>query len=548
MTMNDESCNYREEGRVNLNLCNDPWLTFRLVSGDITTLPLRELAREDLRDIVMPRQDFYGAAWQFLIGILQTAFAPEDEDEWLNRYQQPPPMDELVEALNKIEHAFELFGDGPCFMQDFDPLDDGTRVDVSSLLIDAPGGNTLKLNTDHFIKRGQVNVLSPAMAAMALFTLQINAPSGGQGHRTGLRGGGPLTTLVVSSDPSLSLFRRLWLNVLPVDQYRELKPPTRYNESIFPWLAPTPTSKEKGTEIYLNDDGVHPLQQYWAMPRRIRLEAVGEGLCDLVDEQVQVTVAAYRTKNYGINYEGTWSHPLTPYRFDPKKPEQAHFSCKGQPGGIGYRQWHQFLFENRDQGYLPAQVVARLGISQELLEDQLDMDNHLSVWVFGFDMDNMKARSWHESRMPFLAMAPDLVPLFVQEIGGQVELANEFRKSLRRCCKHAWVGDGDSSGDLSFIDDQFWSATESDFYDMVHRLKADIEASRQTLSLEACKKWVSRLRNRALALFDALVLSDASQTEHIERKLEARRWLERKKLDKSYLTKHGLNEKGAVSV
>ncbi|QIB64629.1 type I-E CRISPR-associated protein Cse1/CasA [Kineobactrum salinum] len=532
---------------MTLNLCKDPWLLFRLTSGDTAMLPLKELGREDLRDIVMPRQDFYGATWQFLIGILQTAFPPQDEDKWLEYYQTPPSPDELAKALAKIEHAFELFGDGPCFMQDFDSLEDGTHVEIASLLIDAPGGNTLKLNTDHFIKRDQVNALSPALAAMALFTLQINAPSGGQGHRTGLRGGGPLTTLVVSSDPSLSLFRRLWLNVLPVNQYRELQPPSPYDESVFPWLAPTRSSKEKGTEVYFSDEGIHPLQQYWAMPRRIRLETTEQkGRCDLTYEQVPVTVTSYRTKNYGINYEGTWSHPLTPYRYDPKKPEQAYFSSKGQPGGIGYRQWHQFLFEDRDQGHLPAKVVARLGASQELLEEELELEDHLSVWVFGFDMDNMKARSWHEARMPFLAMASELIPLFVQEVGGHVNAANDYRKSLRRNCKSAWFGAGDSSGDLSFIDDQFWSATQHDFYALVDRLKADIESGQQTLDTEHCLTWISGLKNHAINLFDALVLSDASQSEHLERKLGARRWLEWTKLDKAYLKKHGLNEKGVA--
>lgn len=533
---------------MNLNLCNDPWLPFRLASGETVELSLRELGRDDIRDIVMPRQDFYGAAWQFLIGILQTVFAPSNEDEWLARYENPPSLEELAKALGRVEHAFELFDEGPCFMQDFDVLEDGTAVDVSSLLIDAPGGNTLKLNTDHFIKRGQVSRLSPAMAAIALFTLQINAPSGGQGHRTGLRGGGPLTTLVVSSDPDLSLIRRLWLNVLPTDSYPELKMPERFDESVFPWLAPTRISKEKGSEVYMSDDGVHALQQYWAMPRRIRLEEGDGGQCDLTGQTASATVSAYRTRNYGINYDGTWAHPLTPYRFDPRKPEQPHFSSKGQPGGIGYRQWHQFLFKDQNEGYLPARVITQLESSvREIFEDELDVEDQLSVWVFGFDMDNMKARSWHETRMPFLAMSSDLVPLFVQEVGGHVELASEFRKSLRRCCKHAWVGDGDSSGDLSFIDDQFWSDTEGDFYETVYQLKADIEAGAYALSSEACQQWITDLKNRALSLFDALVLSDASATENIERKLEARRRLEYIPLKKAYLDKHELNKRGEVS-
>jgi CRISPR system Cascade subunit CasA len=531
---------------MQLNLCRDPWLKFQLINGSQCCLPLAELGRADIVDVVMPRPDFYGAAWQLLIGLLQTSYAPQDDDEWLERYESPPDAEELGAALAKLEHAFELFGKGPCFMQDLDLLDDGTEVGISSLLIDAPGGNTLKMNTDLFKKRGQVNRLSPTMAAMALFTLQINAPSGGQGHRTGLRGGGPLTTLVVSSNAEQSLFRKLWLNVLPQDGGIEL--PNNYDANVFPWLAPTRTSEKTGSEVLLHDESVHPLQQYWAMPRRIRLTLEGDGRCDLSGEQNAATVGSYRTKNYGMNYSGTWTHPLTPYRCDPKKPEQEHFSVKGQPGGIGYRQWHQFLFNCRDQGYLAAAVVDRLGEKRELLRE-LGLVDHLSVWVFGFDMDNMKARSWHEARMPFLAMNPTKVPLFVQEITGHVEAANNVRLALRKACKNAWFGEeGDTRGDLSFIDEQFWTATQTAFFDLVSTLKSAVEDGQELLPSEACEHWLAVLKNTAIRIFDSLVLSDDAQDKNLKRKLDARRKLSAVKHKSDYLKKHDLENKRTITV
>src|SRR5699024_5547871 len=100
--------------------------------------------------------------------------------------------DELATALQPLAPAFELDGDGPRFMQDRDPLRDATPASVNGLLIEAPGNNGIKNNTDLFVKRGQVETLCPSCAAMALFTLQVNAPSGGAGYRVGLRGGGPL--------------------------------------------------------------------------------------------------------------------------------------------------------------------------------------------------------------------------------------------------------------------------------------------------------------------------------------------------------------------
>ena len=52
---------------------------------------------------------------------------------------------------------------------------------ISSLLIEAPGENTVKNNQAHFIKSGMVEQVDAYWAAVALYTLQTFAPSGGQG-------------------------------------------------------------------------------------------------------------------------------------------------------------------------------------------------------------------------------------------------------------------------------------------------------------------------------------------------------------------------------
>lgn len=529
-----------------MNLCTEPWLTFKTADDEQVILPLKDIGREDLVDVVMPRQDFYGASWQFLIGILQTALAPKDDSEWLERYESPPTSSNLEPALDKIAYAFELFGDGPRFMQDLNPLEGSTTVGISSLLIDAPGGNTLKLNTDHFIKRGNVEQLSPAMAAMALFTLQINAPSGGQGHRTGLRGGGPLTTLAVSSDPSLSLFRKLWLNVLTWED-SDLAPPDQFEDgAVFPWLAPTRVSDKKGSEVYLHDEGVHPLQHYWAMPRRIRLAEGGAGQCDLLGVDTDLLVTHYRTQNYGANYSGVWKHPLTPYRIDPKKPESEPFSLKGQPGGIGYRQWHQFLFKNEDEGAIPAPVIKNLGSKEVWLEDIGLIDN-IGIWVFGFDMDNMKARSWHEARMPFLPLPLEKAQRFSSELSLHVEAAKTACAALRRACKDAWFSNGDTRGDLGFIDDRFWSETELAFFRLAYDLKGSMQAGDDKISPQTCQAWIKALQNAVLSIFDERVLSADSHDPHLRRKIEARRNLKFIKYKGDYLKRYQLDTKRKVA-
>lgn len=185
-----------------MNLINDAWIPALRADGSRGKIAPWQIAETEnpISELDAPRADFQGALYQFLIGLLQTAFAPEDHDDWLEFWHTAPTPDVLREAFAHHKEAFELINpDGAAFMQDLS-LNDGETKPVTALLIDAPGAKTRKDNLDHFIKGKDHETMCPACAATALFTLQINAPSGGQGHRVGLRGGGPLTTLVMPAE------------------------------------------------------------------------------------------------------------------------------------------------------------------------------------------------------------------------------------------------------------------------------------------------------------------------------------------------------------
>ena len=66
-----------------------------------------------------PRPDFQGALYQFLIGLLQTCYAPIDHDEWLEYWERQPEEEKLEKVFLAMAPAFELFNEsGPAFMQD----------------------------------------------------------------------------------------------------------------------------------------------------------------------------------------------------------------------------------------------------------------------------------------------------------------------------------------------------------------------------------------------------------------------------------------------
>ncbi|WDE04939.1 type I-E CRISPR-associated protein Cse1/CasA [Thalassomonas viridans] len=522
-----------------MNLLLTEWLPFKLSDGSEQKLPMSAICREDVLDFALPRADFQGAAYQFAIGVLQTVLAPEDEPEWLDVYEQPPREDVLQQAFDKVAHAFNATGDGPLFMQDFDELPEAKPVKVSGLLIEAPGANGLKLNTDHFVKRGIGEVMSLDMAVLALFTLQINAPSGGSGHRVGLRGGGPLTTLVLPQQPNATLWQKLWLNVIN----RELwdYPEPDFNDgSVFPWLASTRTSEKKSTEIYEHD--VHPLHMYWAMPRRIRLVVENETTqCQISGETAGSAVREYRTQNYGGNYSGAWSHPLTPYKWDPKKPEGEPIPVKGQPGGITYKTWDVMTFSSEQQGQFCALAVSHF---YQLTNMFLEGESRLPrLWAFGYDMDNMKARCWYSSSLPLFKLPAELQDDILRQIKDLQALTANALWHCRSQIKAAWFEKpSEAKGDTSFIDLAFWQRSENSFFKAVAELIDNAKDEQFILPPEQANTWLMALRNTCLDLFDEYALSDIGDQRSMGKRIKARHrltgWLFGGKDIKAFMANH----------
>ena len=503
------------------NLLTDPWLTVQLKDGGREKIAPCEIGRDDVLDINAPRADFRCALYQFLIGLLQTAFAPEYLKEWRQWWREPPDAETLEKSFAPYEPAFSIFSSigKPAFMQDL-TLEKGEQKEIAALFIDAPGGKTLRDNQDHFIKRGGISKLSPEAAALALFTLQINAPSGGVGHRVSVRGGGPLTTLVLPPENSEGdcLWRRLWLNVLTRDDMAQLPGDHQDDalERIFPWMAPTRTSEKKGMETY--PEQAHPLQVYWSMPRRMRLQPSDqEGRCDLTGQPATSLVDRYLTKNYGINYAGHWQHPLTPYTFESGKEP---LSIKAQPGGLGYRHWLG-LAVTAQQGKLtrsPALVVRCYDDRQRRMPE---LDFNPRLWAFGYDMDNMKARCWYEAEMPLFNLDQEAREDIADQAKKMIEAATDVLKTLKSALKSAWFDrPKDAKGDMSFIDANFWSATEASFYRLLQQLAEHIDDQDAIDTL--LKKWAQTLKDEAQKLFDKYALSSLNEDGDLKRVVKAR--------------------------
>ncbi len=459
-----------------MNLIQDAWIPVRRKTGEVVRIAPWQVTEgngEENVELAAPRPDFNGALIQFLIALLQTACPPKNIGVWREWLKSSPKPDQLKKVFEPFAKVFELDGDGPRFMQDLTlKTKDLETNGISVLLIETPGENAKKKNTDHFIKRDQVvNRLCEPCAALALWTLQINAPAGGQGNRVGLRGGGPLTTLVRLD----KFWPSIWANVLEEKDFLSKggEPKKKEMKDIFPWVEKTRTSERNQTTT---PEDVHPLHQFWAMPRRIRLEfQKAEGSCDLCHRKFNIFCSEYFTKNYGFNYGGAWNHPLTPYTTSQKDPTPLPFHLHE---GVGYRHWLGLVQARVEKKYSfqPARVVERFkGI-------RVGNGGWFRLWAFGYDMDNMKARCWHEGEMPVVTVDKSIEVKYEHYAMALVLAAEEAANLLKYRLRLALFGDrAEARGNLSYALDSLWEKSEKAFYDYLEKLRMSLEKGGDTL-------------------------------------------------------------------
>ena len=460
-----------------LNLITDPWIPVRRVSGPDLVRPDR-IAGPDVLFPDWPRADLNLACLELLIGLVYLAAPPESRDDWITRQ---PDANALRTAMQPLAPAFNLLGKGPRFMQDFEAIE-GSDKPPDMLFIDSAGDSTAKNNADLMVKRARYRELPLNLAAMALYTLQNFAPSGGSGNRTSLRGGGPMVTLV--KPEGQGLWPLIWANVpkgapLGADGLGEL-----------PWMRPTKTSRQKGQVTVPPGDGTgppHP-EMFFGQPRRLRLVAQGK------------TVTGVIQTPWGTNYEG-WIHPLSPYYHVKNEKLPRH----PRPGAFGYRNWRGIL--------LQAEGADRAQCLYRFMDQRGDPCRLL---VGGWAMKNMSPLDFLWSEAPVFALDADGEALAAQ----LVEAAEQAGHALALAVRNG-KGEGDiSKGAGVRVREAFFTATQNAFEAQLRRVVKGQGA-------EVPQDWLTGLRRAALGLFDAEVMPGMADLDGTRRRaaVEARRKL-----------------------
>ena len=530
-----------------MNLITSPWIPVRR-RDSITTeyiCPWQLTEGHEHNPIIgidFPRPDLSSSVVTFLIGLFQLAMTPDNNRRWNDFYESPPEPESLKSMLMQHADHFQADGNGARCFQDFELRDEEARA-IAAILIDEPGGQTLKRNSDLFIKRQQFPALGLSAAIAALITMQSSAPAGGKGHRTSMRGGGPLNTLLIPDQRNdalpFSLWRLCWLNVLNASELAGLSGNNALQEPEYtlPWLAPTRTSESGGGFDTFPEHG-HPLQMYFAMPRRIRLnlDNLQTGACPLTLREERL-VESFQTRSYGVNYRGAWMHPLSPHRLDK---DGLPIPLHPQPGGLGYRHWLHLTLGIGDgrskDSILPAKTISSGQGNRKHSRCTL-------VWAFGYDMDNMKARGWYESIMPIYHLDGDSNELLASRAEALIDSAQEVGSNLRQAVRRAWFNDGATvGGDLGFITQSFWQNTETQFF---RTLQGVYEALRNNTEEPDRREWLNDLHSECLRLFDHFTASGNIASENPKRIAIARRNLLKYNFKKSIQNKLRIRSRAA---
>lgn len=518
------------------NLIQSPWIPVRRKSGTVHLLTPSEITQDmesnPVVAIAWPRPDFNRATLEFLIGLLSTVHLAEDDNDWQELWLNPPAPGELEKAFDEYAYAFNLGGSNSRFMQDQDELASGKTKSISQLLIDSPGDQTLRKNADHFIKRGTVNVLCRGAAAIALFTLNTYAPSGGAGHLTSVRGGGPLTTLAHFNHPRFdrNLWTMLWPNVETQEKAanRCVKELPNDPSLIFPWLKATRTS-ESSTGQTTSPADVDPRQVYWGMPRRIRLdfEEAENRPCDITGQNDDLLVSSYRTLTYGTDYPSeAFSHPLSPY-YQTSSKDGKRLPVHATSATFSYKDWPGILFESSVRGSMRTPALCVTTARQHFNNlDERPPNRLIQLAVFGYDMDNMKARGWTDVVQPFHTSDPTTNETLHMLIESLVGSGDFLARILTKAVKEAlYENHQDVKGNWSHMEESFYQLTEPEFYSVVNDALPEIENAiedpfERTLNLR--KRWLGKLRQVCLEIFDREAPVNGSEDRSMERCARAR--------------------------
>lgn len=510
------------------NLLTDAWIQ---VKGRVKPITVSKIVQPDILALDAPRADFNAALMQFLIGILQTVFAPKNPREWRKYFATPPDESEFQEKLDEIKPAFYLDGDGYRFMQDTLAKKVGKKKPIEEMIFGAPGESGKEKNQDHFIKQSDISRICLPCCSSGILAANFFAEDGGQSYFPGMRGNGFISNLVCIDErqSDASIWKNIWLNVL---ENSELHIKDEIIKNFF-WCQDFPDKlaienleklnqdckdlkiSKKATKVKEEKDRVdnkikeieaktksikasmktqvvfpdtNDIQVYWAWSRRYWIEVVdGVGRCDLCGQESEKLIEYFFKTNKGYKYpKEHWQnkHPLSPsqkfertqYNKNNEKYRDKMLALEMTANGLPYTYWQNFIIQTEKQA--PARVVSKY-IRAQSTEDKL------IIWSFGYAMDSNSPLAWYESKTPLDFVKDEscrkLIEAEIQRyVQASVKISDSRNGYLTNAIKSAWFDEDEDKNKgqkKSFIGNKsieigkcFLNQTHDKFYQCIGQL------------------------------------------------------------------------------
>lgn len=334
-----------------MNLLKDAWIPVRN-GADFQQITYKELLCSEQSEcqVALPRDDLEMACIQMLAALTQVIFMPADKKELRTRIKTPLTEQEYETEVKKYEEWFDLAHPKWPFMQVKGV--NGEWTSIQKLMIGMPEITSKSASAHAFFNEPtEVRSISSGITAIALFNQASNSPSFGGGFKGSLRGAGPISTMVMSTN----LRKTVWENVLHEDGVRDLIPwydETKENDKPV-WVDPVPKGDIQPHSIGL-------IRGLFWQPAHIELVKADKLMsCDLVGGANQECYEGFRKERYVYDLKGVWPHPYSPRQFE-SDGSIKYLAFKGDDPA--WMQMSEFLFNtatNQKPGYLSAAVVAQ---------------------------------------------------------------------------------------------------------------------------------------------------------------------------------------------
>lgn len=509
------------------NLLDEPWIPVRLLDGTIADVGLLELLRRttEIADLAceLPTQSI--AIQRLVLAIAYRVAPPRDVRDWVRRWDEGAPTEQMIEYLERWRDRFFLFGGRFPFMQVSDLRTAKDAVSgLEKLIADVPNGEQF-FTTRH---GRALACIPPSEAARWLVHAQAYDPSGirsgavgdsqvkgGKGYPIGPSWCGHLGLVWLKGK---DLDETLVLNLVPTDaaQLRGVESSTEWGACS--WEVSEAESAVRGDYSLLDPSGTPrdisiPRLLTWHS-RRVRLVGNREGVTGVVlaqgDKLAPQQMHRYEPQSLW-RYSTPQSKKFKQDVYMPRKYEAGRALWRNLPGTLPTVTTVQGVDKQPKQEFLPSATLSfhyqldnasiettypkvmriqavgvTYGPQEATFEDIYSDELTLSVAVMRVEHEDLSAEIDRQVRL-------------TEEIARDV---GNLAANLARAAGESGEGAGDGARDRA--KELFFSAVDTDFRTWLTQVDGR-EGAR-----DAGRRWECSLLQHAVGIQGALVRGASS--------------------------------------